>query len=417
MFDNDNKSEALVLKEQVVKHTRLLSARQITGPRMSRGRVSPELSFEIFLKKVRGGSATSFSLIVIPISMLTEIDESQLSHKKHRNSKDKKVEKSEKKRKRNAADQVESELASPTKKHRSNRRPRSPRALLSPAVPPPEDLFSPFYQQTSSFYLPLPPISQKHALQGICAEHISPLILTYYQPFHGVVISYSNARLSTNPQTDDSTPTFARAIDEYASSFIWLTADFVIFKPRRGSMIEGYVNLQSESTIGLLCLNFFNASVHRRRIPEEWKWIPGGTKVPWRRKLKESERGTMLDSDGAEKGEDDAAGQTLEDAEGYFQDQAGRKIEGLLRFRVVNVDTSKSMDRETGFVSIEGTMLSEDEEKRLQEQEKIRIPYTRRKQMGWQSEPSNAMTGAIVNEVVGTMDADDPPSSKYRARD
>lgn len=348
--------------------------------------------------------------------MSTEIDSPQLGRKKRGKAKDKDVEKSEKKRKRNDVEEVDFGLASPKKKHRSNRQPKSLIPQSKTAIPPQKEPASPFYQQKTSLYLPLPPISQKHALQGICAEHISPLILTYYPPFHGVIISYSNARLSTEPQTEASNPAYARAIDEYASSFVWLTADFLIFKPRRSSVIEGYVNLQSESTVGLLCLNFFNASIERRRLPKEWIWIPGGMKAIGKRKLKKAAKETTSESDGGKADNDYAAGQTLEDAEGYFQDQAGKKIGGLLRFRVKNVDTSKNMDRESGFVSIEGTMLSEDEERQLQEQERIRIPDVGRKQFGWQKEPSNAMTGALVNGFDGAMEIYDTPTSKHRAR-
>ena len=348
--------------------------------------------------------------------MSTEVDSPQPKIKKHRKPKDKDVDKSERKRKRVAVNEIKSGLASPTRKHKSSQLPESARAQSKPIVEAPGELVSPFYQQTSSFYLTLPPISQKHALQGICAEHISPLILTYYPPFHGVIISYSNARLSTDPQAGTSKPAYARAIDEYASSFIWLTADFVIFKPQRHSTIEGYVNLQSESTIGLLCLNFFNASIERKRLPKEWKWIPGGMRAPRKRKLKKAARDIMSDSEGAEAEEDDLNEQNLRDAEGYFQDQGGKRVEGLLRFRVKNVDTSKSMDRETGFVSIEGTMLSEDDERQLLEQEKIRKPATRRKQLGWEIEPQDAIFGALLNGFDGEMDIDDTQSSKHRVR-
>lgn len=349
--------------------------------------------------------------------MSMESESPQLGRKESGKSKNKDVENSGKKRKRHAENEVEFDMASPTKKHRSSKSAKPPEAQVRPKTLSRGEPVSPFYQQTSSLYLPLPPISQKHALQGICAEHISPLILTYYPPFHGVIISYSNARLSTDPQTKASRPAYARAVDEYASSFVWLTAEFVIFKPRRGSLIEGYVNLQSESTIGLLCLNFFNASIERRRLPKDWKWVAGGMKVSGKRKLKNAARDTMSDSDGVgESGEDDAAGQILEDAEGYFHDQAGKRIKGLLHFRVKDVDTSKSMDRESGFVSIEGTMLDEDEERQLQEQERIRVPRTGRKQMGWQKEPPNAMSGAIVNDFDGAMDVDKSPSPKHRAR-
>ena len=348
--------------------------------------------------------------------MSMEIDSPQLGRNKHGKAKDQDVEKSKKKRKRGAADEVQSRLASPTKKHRTNQQTKTYTAHSKSVVPSQIEPVSPFYKQTSSLYLPLPPISQKHALQGICAEHVSPLILTYYPPFHGVIISYLNARLSTDPQTEASNPAYARAIDEYASSFIWLTADFLIFRPQKHSVIEGFVNLQSESTIGLLCLNFFNASIERKRLPKEWRWNPGGTRGVRKRTLRKAGNDTMSDSDGMELHNHDVDEQTLEDAEGYFQDHAGKKIEGLLRFRVKDVDTSKSMDRETGFISIEGTMLSEGEEKQMQQQERMRIPNMTRKQLGWQNEPSNAMTGAIVNGYDGAMASNDTPSPKHRAR-
>ena len=363
-----------------------------------------------------GDSTTSSSPISNQVRMSMEIDSPQLGRNKHGKAKDKDVEKSEKKRKRGAADEVKFRVASPRKKHRKNQQSKPSTAHSKSTIPSQIEPVSPFYKQTSSLYLPLPPISQKHALQGICAEHVSPLILTYYPPFHGVIISYLNARLSTEPQTGPSNPAYARAIDEYASSFIWLTADFLIFRPQRNSVIEGFVNLQSESTIGLLCLNFFNASIERKRLPKEWRWNPGGMRGPWKKKSRKAGNDTMSDSDGMEVHNHDVEEQTLEDAEGYFQDQAGKKIEGLLRFRVKDVDTSKSMDRETGFVSIEGTMLSEGEEKQLQQQERMRIPNMGRKQLGWQNEPSNAMTGAIVNGYDGAMDSSNTPSPKHRAR-
>ena len=347
--------------------------------------------------------------------MSTEVDSPQFKRKKHGKSKDNDVQKSENKRKRNAVDEVASGLASPTKKHKLSQRAKSPKAQSKSITATRGEPISPFYKQTSSFYLPLPPISQKHALQGICAEHISPLILTYYLPFHGVIISYSNARLSTEPETETSKPAYARAVDEYASSFVWLTADFVIFKPQRNSVIEGYVNLQSESTIGLLCLNFFNARIERKRLPKEWKWIPGGMKISRRRKLKNATQDTMLDSDGAEGDESDVDEQILDDTDGCFRDGAGNKVEGLLQFRVKDVDTSKSMDRESGFVSIEGTMLREDEERQQQDQENQKIIDMGRKEVDGQHEPSHALIKAIVNGSDGAMDIDDMPSSKHRA--
>ena len=324
--------------------------------------------------------------------------------KKHKNSG---VEKKEKKRKRQASEDLE--LNSPTKKHRSKQNGKSAaehRISTVTQEPPP---IPPYYQQTSSLYLPLPPISQRHALKGLCAEHISPLILTYYPPFHGVILSYCNARLSGNPLSETK-PVYARSIDEYAASFVWVTADFLVFKPQNGDLIEGWVNLQNESNIGLLCLNFFNATIQRRRMAKGWKWISGGVKPTGKRKLKKAQGGTSSDS---EQG-DEVTENTAEDAQGFFQDGQGKKIEGLLHFRVKNVETSRSMDHETSFLNIEGTMLSEEDEEKLQEQEALQVKGKGKRQ------PKYAMSGALADGIDEPTKADQPanlnPSLKHRVK-
>lgn len=321
------------------------------------------------------------------------------------------VGKSEKKRKRQASDDLH--LASPVKKHRSKYQSDSGRKYDTLSTNSETPLASSFFRQIASLYLPLPPISQKHALKGLCAEHLSPLILTYYPPFHGVIISYGNARLSSGPQAVTK-PAYARSIDEYAASFVWLIVDFIIFKPQKGDVIEGWVNLQNESNIGLLCLNFFNVTIERRRLPKTWKWISGGGKPFGRRKLTKALKGGTSDSDEDMEGEGDAEEKSEEDQQGYFQDADGKKIEGLIAFRVKNVETSRNMDGETSFLSIEGSILSEEEERKLQEQEAIKIREGRKRQ------PRHAMAGALLNGHDGSMDVDQPtdmiPSLKHRAK-
>ncbi|KAK0509281.1 hypothetical protein JMJ35_008652 [Cladonia borealis] len=345
--------------------------------------------------------------------MSMDIDSPQLlKPKKHKKSKDKDLERSEKKRKRHTSD--EPAAASP-KKPKNKHRSKSSIAKEAAVISPERSIDSPFYEQTYSLYLPLPPISQRHALQGLCAEHLSPLILTYYPPFHGVIISYSHPRLSTDPDAEESKPAYAKSIDEYAPSFIWLTAEFLVFKPTKGTLIEGYVNLQNESNLGLVCWNFFNASIGRKRLPKGWKWIAGGLKPTTRRKLKKAAESAETDSEEDETDEKEAE-DTPEDTQGYFQDENGQKVEGVVRFTVKDVETSRSMDRDTSFLSLEGTMLNDEEERDLQEQEAMRIPERRRRQVNGISEPRNAMSGALMNGHDGAMDIDSTPSVKHRAK-
>ena len=345
--------------------------------------------------------------------MSMKIDSPQLlKPKKHKKPKDKDVEQREKKRKRHTSDEpAGTSPKKPKNKHRSKSSIVKAAAVNSPE----RSIESPFYEQTSSLYLSLPPISQRHALQGLCAEHLSPLILTYYPPFHGVIISYSHPRLSTDPDAEESEPAYAKSIDEYAPSFIWLTAEFLIFKPTKGTLIEGYVNLQNESNLGLVCWNFFNASIGRRRLPKGWKWIAGGMKSTTRRKLKKAAESAETDSEDDETDEKEA-GDTPEDTQGYFQDENGQKIEGIVRFTVKDVETSRSADRDTSFLSLAGTMLNDEEERDVQEQEAIRIPQRRTREVNGISEPRNAMSGALMNGYDGAMDINSTPSVKHRAK-
>lgn len=333
--------------------------------------------------------------------------------KKHKKSKTNDVEKNEKKRKRSGSDDLESASHKNKKKHRTKHPIDATRELSLPSKLQEAPVISPCYQQRSSLYLPLPPIAQKHALEGLCAEHLSPLILTYYPPFHGVIVSYSNAHLSTEPFSN-SRPAYARAIDEYAASFVWLTADFLLFKPQKGDVTEGWINLQNESNIGLLCLNFFNATIERRRLAKGWKWIAGGTKPSKSRKLKKPAEDSSADSEDDMEDTQETEENSLEDAQGYFQDAQGKKIEGLLRFRVKGVETSRGMDRETSFLNIEGTMLSDEEEKEIHDQE------TMRRQEKGKRQPKHALVGALVHGHDGSVDIDQPtdltPSLKHRAK-
>ena len=251
---------------------------------------------------------------------------------KHKPSRDSKESKEEKKRKR---DHREDGRQPKFKKHRSER--PALNAIETHAAS------SPFHVQTSSLYLPLAPISQKFPLEGICAEHISPLILTYYPPFKGVLLSYSNPRLSEKPFGNDGEYTLLHNIDEYAVSWTWVTADFLLFKPENGACLNGYINLQNEGHLGLVCWNLFNASIERKRLPPDWKWI-----------------GVAERESGGVKGH----GETdVEVGPGYYVDGKGERIDGIVKFRVKEIESSH--DRERGFLSIEGTMLADDDENQL----------------------------------------------------
>ncbi|KAL8828305.1 MAG: hypothetical protein Q9191_002662 [Dirinaria sp. TL-2023a] len=291
----------------------------------------------------------------------------------------------------------------PTKKHRSKLA-KHDNATTDQVLQSLDSIeASPFVRQTSSLYLPLSPICQRYPLEGLCAEHISPLLLTYYPPLNGVILSYTNAKLSTEPPRCDlqeEGPVLARSVDEYAVSYVWLTADFFLFRPLRGCLIDGWINLQNEGIIGLVCWNYFNASIERKRLPKDWKWIPAGGHRPRIEKLKaplESTNGSYADEEGMRQANGTG------DAEGHFVDRRGKKVEGLFRFRVKDMNTSRSADREHGFLSIEGTTLSDSEETELREQEFIRLQGAGPRRPGRRRDPEHSLPATRVLWTVGSF--------------
>lgn len=282
------------------------------------------------------------SIEVLQQSRPSVMESSPLKHKSEKEHKSK----DGKKRKRDHKDGEDSRRHKSKKhrKHESNEEPSSNSAVADSE----NASHSPFHIQTSSIYLPLAPISQRQPLDGMCAEHLSPLILTYYPPLGGVILSYSNPRISERPFEDDGDHILLQCVDEYGAAFAWVTAEFLIFKPQRGGWLEGYINLQNEGHLGLVCWNLFNASIERRRLPRDWKWV--GVEGAARTNK------TLND-----------LGQYAEEGMGYFLDGEGNKIEGTVKFRVTDIESSH--DRERGFLSIEGTILDEAAEKEVLERD------------------------------------------------
>ncbi|PYH90365.1 hypothetical protein BO71DRAFT_402246 [Aspergillus ellipticus CBS 707.79] len=277
---------------------------------------------------------------------------------------------------------------------------------------------SPYALTTATLYLPLSPISisPTHALASLQAEHLSPLLLTYYPPLKGIVLAYSHASISSDPPSarttlnrNQDTPeplTLARSAGEYGVLYVYLTATFLVFRPQRGQILEGWVNVQSEGFLGAVVMNLFSVGIERKRLPSSWKWVPPGEELEgggsggsdqgssqkqepqtsdsdsegqdntkafdpekelFNPQALAADANPLADADpelqGEEEGEDAAA-------EGYFQSVSGHRVRGTVKFRVVDVDVIPGSERDRGFMSIEGTMLEPEEEMRLLEQEK-----------------------------------------------
>ncbi|KAI1811421.1 hypothetical protein GGS20DRAFT_111183 [Poronia punctata] len=234
---------------------------------------------------------------------------------------------------------------------------------------PPSSFQYPFYTQTVSQYLPLHPSGASDPIQGYTSQHLKPLLNRYVPGFRGVLLSYRNVRVGEAPgrasikengNTDGTV--LLESINEHAVCYAWLTAEIDIFMPRRGAWLEGIVNFQSPGHIGVVCWGKFNASVESERLPRGWKWI----------NQLEEDQGTDKDADAMEI-------EAVEDhaevhATGYWVDESGGRVtsDAPIRFRIKKYEIPVSGDH--GYLILEGTMLSEEEEdaKVTEEMEKTR---------------------------------------------
>jgi DNA-directed RNA polymerase I subunit RPA43 len=55
-------------------------------------------------------------------------------------------------------------------------------------------------------------------------------------------------------------------------TFVWLTADFLVFRPSPGTYLQAEVNLQDEGVLGLIVYNYFNIAIPRENLPPDWNW-------------------------------------------------------------------------------------------------------------------------------------------------
>ncbi|KAJ5427673.1 hypothetical protein N7491_008115 [Penicillium cf. griseofulvum] len=209
-------------------------------------------------------------------------------------------------------------------------------------------------------------------------------------PLKGVVLAYSNASISSKPPTNlrstsDLNPqplTLATTADEYGVLYVYLTATFLMFRPKRGQTLEGWVNVQSEGFLGAVVFNLFSVGVERKRLPSNWKWVPPGEQAETPA-LTDDDSGSDKDTADFDTEKECFKPTTLSEGEiaideeeeesahtGYFQSVSGHRVHGSVRFRVVDVDVIPGSERDRGFLSIEGTMLSVEEEERLVEAER-----------------------------------------------
>lgn len=134
-----------------------------------------------------------------------------------------------------------------------------------------------FHRIRAKMYLSLAPCYLEKPIQGLRQQHLDPLIMTYNPTVEGIIITYNNVRLSKenlNTSDDEHFKYVSKVSDENPFSFVWALVDFVIWRPCNGDILEGYSVMQSQSHIGLLINDVFNASIKKFYIPEDWHFVP-----------------------------------------------------------------------------------------------------------------------------------------------
>jgi DNA-directed RNA polymerase I subunit RPA43 len=223
-----------------------------------------------------------------------------------------------------------------------------------------------FHTMSTSMYVSLAPIHLNSPINGIKAQHLDPLIMTYFAKAGGVVLSYSNIQLNPDNLTvdeDDQPITVARIEGSSPFTFLWITVDLLIWKPQIGDVLEGSIYMQTASHLGMLVHDTFNASIKKYNIPQDWSFIPN-------------------QQDEITNGED-AKFKSF----GHWQDENENKVEGKLKFTIKSIHTSGKV------VSVEGTLIKPGAEKDAQ-------PIVRERRSSTQAPPPSGKHMKFDDEPV-----------------
>ncbi|KAI5850320.1 hypothetical protein DFP73DRAFT_538922 [Morchella snyderi] len=184
-------------------------------------------------------------------------------------------------------------------------------------------------------------------INGLRKDHLDPLLMSYYESLDGVVIAYDNVRFESDK---------ARIAAESPFAHVWVTIDFLVWKPKKGDVLQGWVNLQSASHVGLLVENTWNVSIPKEKIPESWSYhevregfIPKKPKALVSNEAGEVEEGT----EGMEGMEGVEYGNAETDAGGWM-DANGEYVDGLLGFQVESIQAIGHI------FSMEGSLLNSE---------------------------------------------------------
>ncbi len=191
-----------------------------------------------------------------------------------------------------------------------------------------------FHKIKTNLYVSLAPKFLNNPLNGVKLQHLDSMIMKYIPNFKGVVLGYNDVKLSSSSPNNENEEITGIVSAGSPFTFLWLSATFLVWSPKPGDALEGYVNMQSPSHIGLLVHDIFNATIKKDGIPRGWSFVPNETND------EEIEEENNIDNKKKFK------------SLGYWIDENGIPIDdGKFKFAVRKVYISGR------FVSIDGTLI------------------------------------------------------------
>ncbi|KAG5363608.1 DNA-directed RNA polymerase I subunit RPA43 [Yarrowia sp. B02] len=174
-----------------------------------------------------------------------------------------------------------------------------------------------FHKVSTSMYVSLAPMFSQKPVAGVKSQHLDPLVTRYFAPAGGVVLAHYNLKLYKRGSEGEGASVMGKFVNESPFTFMWISTDLLVWKPQVGDRLEGYVNMQTPSHIGLLVHDTFNCSIKYANIPEDWVFTP----------FAETETQTA---------KKDRVRQSM----GYWSDGSGKRVEGKLEFIIKTVHTT-----------------------------------------------------------------------------
>ncbi|KAF9586157.1 hypothetical protein BGW38_009154 [Lunasporangiospora selenospora] len=194
---------------------------------------------------------------------------------------------------------------------------------------------SAFSENTVKLYIHLPPCFAAKPIEGI-QEQLNGFLMRYVPQVDGVVLAHSDLELLQSS---------GRVMYDSPYSHFWISVKLLVWKPIKGSVLYGTINLQSPDHIGLLLYGTFNASIPSRLIPKDKYEFSNDLSKPRAKKAKAND--TIKEDDSQE--EDESSMDSFLNGE-WVVKGTGESIgdEGVIGFEVAELVRTNDMLTVTG---------------------------------------------------------------------